>query len=273
MSENMTIIDFHTHAFPDTLAEKVIPMLEQKGSIKASLDGKISSLLTSMDRAGIAISIVSSIATRVSQFEPILNWSLSIASDRLIPFTSLHPKDPAILDRIEQIHDAHIAGIKLHPYYQDFSLDDESMFPVYEKIARLGLILLVHTGFDLVYGRKRLADPVKTVHIFDTFPSLKLVTSHLGAWQDWDEAEKHILGKPIYMDVSYTIEFIGEKRAKNFLLNHPKDFLLFGSDSPWGEQKGTIALLNKLELPQDLYEAICCKNAERLLKLTQDRVR
>ena len=34
------IIDFHTHAFPDDLSERVIKMLEDEGGIKAHLDGK-----------------------------------------------------------------------------------------------------------------------------------------------------------------------------------------------------------------------------------------
>ena len=49
----MRIIDFHAHAFPDALAERAMPALEEEGNIKAALDGKISSLLRSMDEAGI----------------------------------------------------------------------------------------------------------------------------------------------------------------------------------------------------------------------------
>jgi hypothetical protein len=47
------IIDFHTHAFPDELSERVIKMLEDEGGVKAHLGGNISSLLASMDKCGI----------------------------------------------------------------------------------------------------------------------------------------------------------------------------------------------------------------------------
>jgi hypothetical protein len=46
------IIDFHTHAFPDDLSGRVIKMLEDEGGVKAQLDGRISSLLSSMDACG-----------------------------------------------------------------------------------------------------------------------------------------------------------------------------------------------------------------------------
>ena len=36
----MLCIDFHAHAFPDALAETTIPFLEQKGSVRAALDGR-----------------------------------------------------------------------------------------------------------------------------------------------------------------------------------------------------------------------------------------
>ena len=87
------IIDFHTHAFPDKLADKAIKILEDEGGIKAQLDGKVSSLLTSMDRFDIEKSIVCSIATKPSQFDYILNWSKEIRSSQIIPFPPVHPRE------------------------------------------------------------------------------------------------------------------------------------------------------------------------------------
>jgi len=86
------IIDFHAHAFPDALAERAIAHLEKEGNAKAFLDGKVSSLLASMDSAGIERAVVCSIATKPEQFAPILKWSREIASQRIIPLPSVHPK-------------------------------------------------------------------------------------------------------------------------------------------------------------------------------------
>ena len=58
------VIDFHTHAFPDALADRAMGQLQARAGIRACLDGRVGSLLASMDRAGIDRSVVCCIATR-----------------------------------------------------------------------------------------------------------------------------------------------------------------------------------------------------------------
>ena len=102
----MRIVDFHTHAFPDKLAERAIPLLAEAAHCTACLDGKLASLLRSMDQAGIAQSVVLSIATKPEQFDPILRWSEGIASDRIVPFASIHPNDPDPVAKADRIRAA-----------------------------------------------------------------------------------------------------------------------------------------------------------------------
>ena len=263
------IIDFHTHAFPDKLAERAVQILLEEGQrmydVKAYLDGKVSSLLSSMHRCGIEKSVICSIATKPSQFEPILEWSKQIRSERIIPFPSLHPESDHALAQIRQIRDEGFKGIKFHPYYQNFELDEERLFPIYEEICRSGLIMVVHTGFDLAFERTRKGDPLKIVKVLDRFPSLKFVTTHLGAWEDWEAVEKHIMGRNIYMEISFSLDCMDRETARKIILNHPKDHLLFGTDSPWADQGEAIAQLKGLDLGQALEDLILRKNASRLL--------
>lgn len=265
----MEIIDFHTHAFPDAVAEKAIPFLEEKGGISAYLDGKVSSLLKSMDRAGIDKSVVCSIATKPAQFTPILEWSKSIASERLIPFPSLHPDDPAAVERVRIVKKEGFKGIKLHPYYQEFDMDEERMFPIYEKLEEYGLILVSHTGFDFAFPRVRKCEPKRIVKVLAKFPRLKLVTTHLGGWEDWEEVKKHLLGKPVYMEISFSLEFMEKEKAREILTMHPEEYLLFGTDSPWGNQEKTLESLLTLGIGQGRENLILSGNAKRLLGLQE----
>jgi predicted TIM-barrel fold metal-dependent hydrolase len=263
----MRVIDFHAHAFPDALAERAMPMLEAEGNVKAALDGKISSLLMSMDEAGIEVSVVQSIATKPKQFEPIVEWSKQIASDRLIPFPSVHPADPAAAEHVRRVHEEGFLGIKLHPYYQQFRLDEERVFPIYEEAGRRGLILFVHTGFDMAYPRDRLCDPERIVKVLNAFPDLLFVTTHLGAWEDWDEVRRLLLGRPIYMEASYSVHVMGKAQARDVMLNHPVDRLIFGSDSPWRGQRESIEDIRSLGLGDGIERAVFSENASRLLRL------
>ncbi|MBI5075890.1 MAG: amidohydrolase family protein [Nitrospirae bacterium] len=264
------IIDFHTHAFPDGLAERAVQALLEEGrkkyDVQAYLDGRISSLLASMDRSGIEKSVICSIATKPSQFDPIIKWSKQIMSDRIIPFPSLHPESPDAVQQVKQIKTEGFRGVKFHPYYQDFGIDEKRLFPIYEELQQQGLIVVMHTGFDLAFERDRRCDPEKILHLLEAFPELKLVATHLGAWEDWDEVERHLSGKKIYMEISFSLDCMPKETARRIILNHPKDHILFGSDSPWADQGKAIELLKSLELGQEMEDRILRGNALRLLE-------
>lgn len=262
----MNIIDFHTHAFPDNLAEKAIKNIEEKSGIKAFRDGTITSLLFSMDKNQIEKSVICSIATKPEQFESILKWSKKIRSERIIPFLSIHPSDNKFKEHIDIIKKEGFKGIKLHPYYQEFNLDEQRLSPIYETICKNELILISHTGYDFAFPLIKKADPEKIIRIKENFPQLKLVISHLGGWKEWDKVKKLLWDKKIYMEISYSLQFIDKKTASDIINSCSEEFVLFGSDSPWGDQGQTISLLKNLNLGERKEKLIFNKNALKLLK-------
>ena len=263
-----SVIDFHSHAFPDSLAPRAMErLLGEAPDVRAHLDGTVGSLLESMDANGIGRSVILNIATKPSQFEPILAWCGEIAGDRIVPFPSIHPDDPAACGRLRLIAAQGFKGVKLHPYYQDFVFDDERMFPLYEIMERVGLILLSHTGFDIAFPRERIADPPRIAAVHRRFPGLKLVASHMGAWEDWDAVEECLLGEEIYIDISYSLHLLPPERAKDLILGHRRGYVLFGTDSPWEDQGAALELFRGLELDPDTEEEILRRNAEALLGL------
>ena len=261
------IIDFHTHAFPDTLAASAMrALLDEAPGIVAHLDGTVGDLLRSMDAAGIERSVVCCIATKVKQFDPILQWCKAIRSDRLIPFPSVHPADPLRIEHIRQIGSEGFRGVKVHPFYQDFYAGDDSMAPFYKEVSRQGLMLVMHTGYDIAFPRQRRADPQTVLRLTQRFPEMRLVATHLGGWQQWDEVREYLLGRDIYMEISFGLEDFGPAVSREMLMRHPQDYLLFGTDSPWNDQGGTLALLEGLQLPPERLKRILSENAARLLE-------
>jgi predicted TIM-barrel fold metal-dependent hydrolase len=262
------VIDVHTHAFPDHLAARAMAHLQsQTDAVKAVLDGTVGALLRSMDGAGIDASVVASIATRPEQFEPILRWSAAIRSARIIPFPSVHPAAPEAAEQVRRIAAGGFRGIKLHPYYQQFTVDEPRLDPVYTVLAESGLVLLLHCGFDIAFPRDRVADPVRLRRVVERFPTLRLIAAHLGAWADWDEVERHLLGQPVYFDTSCSFEFMDRAQAERLLRRHPADRLLFGSDSPWVGQQRTIEDLRAFGLGNGVEARVLGENAAALLGL------
>lgn len=259
------IIDFHTHAFPDSVAATAIPVLAKEGNVTAHTRGTVDSLLASMDRAGIKSSVVCSIATRPAQFEPILAWSRAIQSPRLVSLPSIHPDDTDPAAKVFMIKDQNFPGIKMHPYYQNFVLDEERLTPLYEALSETGLMLVVHCGYDIAFPRIRRADPAQILTVKKRFPDLRLITTHFGGWDIWNEVEELLIGKEIFMEISFALTHLFPEQALRMLNNHPADYLLFGSDSPWDDQLEAIERLKKTNLNPKRLDHILGKNAVRLL--------
>ena len=259
------ITDFHCHAFPDPIAARAIPALAKEGNIPARTNGTVAGLLASMDQAHIARSVICSIATRPSQFQAILDWSLAIRSERIVPLASIHPDDPDLRERVRQIKAAGLVGIKMHPYYQDYFLAEERLTPLYQALSEAGLLLVVHCGYDIAYPRIKRADPAQILTLHQRFPDLQLVTTHFGAWQDWVDVEELLIGHKIYMEISFSLQYLKPDEATRLIKAHPAEYLLFGSDSPWAEQQDCLNQFNSLGLDAALCHQILHDNAEKLL--------
>lgn len=263
----MPIIDFHTHAFPDEIAEKAMAKLQEECIVKACLNGTLGALLKSMDQNNITKAVLCNIATKPEQFNPILKWSKKVRSDRIIPLPSIHPFDKEIKEHLRIIKEEGFIGIKMHPFYQNFSIDDENAFYIYESLIENDLLIVMHCGYDISFPEWDIASPQRIIRVINKFPEVKFVTTHLGAWKQWDEVEKLIIGKKIYMEISFSFGWLPDEKIREFILKHPSDFILFGTDSPWADQGKEIENLKKLAFPEQLLNKILYINAETLLKI------
>jgi predicted TIM-barrel fold metal-dependent hydrolase len=265
---NEGIIDFHAHAFPDELAPRAMKkLMSESPGVKAFLDGTIKSLTESMERNDISKSVICCIATTPEQFTPIFNWCKKAQADNVIMLPSIHPADTKWKERISLIKEAGFKGIKMHPYYQNYFLDEERILPIYEELEQNDLMVTAHTGYDIAFPNDDRANCRRILRIAEMFPQLKFIATHLGAWQQWDDVEKMLAGKHIYMELSWSLEYLPPERAKRIILAHPADCVLFGTDSPWTDQGKTLSLLKNLKLPKALEIKILRDNAMALLAL------
>ncbi len=266
----INITDFHTHAFPDALASRALASLINRSVIarpRARHDGTVAGLLGSMDAAVIARSVVCSIATAPKQFGPILKWSRSIASERIIPFASVHPMDDDIEGRVRQIKDCGIAGVKLHPQHQGFDVMDDRAQAIYAAVEDADLILVIHCGLDFAFeGDDNRAHPRKIRSVHETFPSIRLIATHMGGWRQWESALDQLAGTDVYFETSFSVGKALDALMSEFFRRHSPDRILFGSDSPWTDQRPSIAALRRV-LGDDpkLLGQVLSENAQQLL--------
>jgi len=265
------VIDIHTHAFPDDLAPRAIEALNSgvPPESYAVLDGTLGDLLRSMDRAGIERSVLTNIATAPKQVDSILEWSLSIAGERIIPFASVHPGGADVAADVRKIAESGLRGVKMHPQYQEFAIDEERMWPFYEAMSDAGLVLLFHAGRDIAFPPEDdRAAPRRILRVHQAFPDLPIVAAHLGGWMMWQEVAETLAGTDVYLDTSYTFHQPDESGAMaDILRRHPVERIAFGTDSPWRDQAADLARVREVFPDEPAQELVLHGNAERLLGL------
>ncbi len=264
----MDIIDFHTHTFPDDLADRAIASLKANSPESINhTDGTLSGLLQSMENCGIKHSVVLPVATKPSQI-PVINGNcLRLRSKHITAFGALHPQTPNLEQEIAFLKENNIPGIKFHPEYQNFYVDDNALFPIYEQLSAAGLIVVFHAGKDPgpFTCDHALPSSLKTVH--KNFPSLRIVAAHMGGWKLWDEVERHLCGLPVFLDTSAVSDNISEEQFKRILNKHGADNILFGTDSPWFDQCQMTKWINSIDLSDSVKSRIFYENGRRLLTL------
>lgn len=268
----MMYIDFHTHAFADKIAERAISVLTEnaeKCSMKPVTNGTAGDLQKKLESCGISKAVVLPIATKPTQQTVINNWAAEIKGDFFCPFGSIHPLAEDWEEELERIKALGLYGVKFHPDYQNFMIEDEDMLPKYRKIAELGLPVTFHSGYDPVSPDLFHCRPKAAAEVFDKVPGLTMILAHGGGMRAWDEVEKYLAGKPgsLYFDVSVIASEIPRDQLLRIIRKHGADRILFASDCPWDMPSNEINMINELPLSDEEKELIFRENAARLLKL------
>ena len=265
----MRYFDFHTHAFTDALAERAVSGLSDTSGITPATNGTVAGLRRKMAENGIDRALLLPVATKPSQQTTINNWATEIMGDGLYCCGTVHPDAEDAVHEAERIKSLGLCGVKFHSEYQKFAPDEERMFPVYEKIAELGLIAVFHGGWDPYSEDVIRATPQSFAALAEAFPHLTIVAAHLGGLGMWDDVERYTAGKyeNLWFDVGVISRYIEDEQLLRIIRKQGADKVLFGSDCPWDDPANEIAMINRLPLTEKEKELIFRENAERLLKL------
>ena len=262
------LIDFHTHCFPEKIASKAIEKLSfASGGLKPHTDGTLSGLKNSMKKNGVDISVALSIATNATQQKNVNDFAAEVnKEENIVAFGSVFPFAEDALLELERIKAMGLCGVKLHPDYQGFSVDDERLKPIYKKISSLGLITIFHAGFDYGFPPPYGATPEKMKKALNWFDS-PVIAAHWGGVSCGEEVLSHLAGLDIYFDTSFGYGTMPKYYAEKIIEKHGTKKILFGTDTPWHTAKMEMRLLNSLDLSSDDLDRITHKNAIKLLNL------
>lgn len=264
------IVDFHTHTFPDKVAPKAIGKLAVISGITPYTDGTVADTLASQGKTGVDVCVCLNIATAPGQEHTINNTAAAICEEHeghLVAFGSVHPESPNVLEELARIKELKLPGVKLHPDYQNFMVDESRMDPIYDTLAQLEIPTVFHSGWDCYSPDKVHCPPELAAKVAKRHPKLKMILAHFGGLRRWEDVLDHVAGIPnVYMDTAMAATYaLPYDLAGKILAKHPLENILLGSDCPWEDPTKSIAWVEGLPVSDDQKEAILGGNALRLL--------
>lgn len=278
------IIDVHAHTFPDKIAAAAIDKLKHAGRIMPFSDGTVQGLKNSMQAAGIDYSVVLPVATNPVKVRSMNDVSLQMdGKDGLIYFGCMHPDCEYWREELERIADKGLKGIKIHPVYQGVDIDDERFVRILTHAGELGLKVIMHAGDDIGFPGSVRCSPEMIVRALKKAGPVELILAHMGGWRNWQAVERLLPQENVYIDTAFSLgqitpltedAYSEEERqlltAEEFcclVRAFGSERVLFGTDSPWTDQKKSVEDILSLSLTEKEKEKILGKNAERLLKI------
>ena len=266
------IIDFHTHIFPDKIADKTISLLSEKGGIPPFSDGTVDGLVKKMEEANVDISITLPVLTKPTQFDSVnkfaieINRAFSNTRRRLISFGGIHPACDNIKEKMLYLKNNGFLGVKLHPDYQETYINDDGYVKIMEAAKEYDLIVITHSGVDGAYRHMPVrCTPERAIELMRKVPYDKFVLAHYGANEMFEEVLDKLCGKNVYFDTAYILRFVSKDMFKKILEKHGVEKILFASDSPWSDIRHDVEILRGFSLDKNTEEKIFYRNAKKLL--------
>jgi len=187
---------------------------------------------------------------------------------RLVPFGTVNPKLPDWAEDLRRCHeDYRMPGIRLHPNYHGYTLDDPVFGELLARADERGLVvqLVVRMDDDRVrHPLMQVADvDVKPLaDLVAARPKLRLVLLNALRTLRSDVLVQLAAAGNVYFEISM-LEGIGG--VAKLLTTLSPERVLFGSHLPFFNLESAVLKMRESELTPKQSEAIYSGNAEKLL--------
>jgi predicted TIM-barrel fold metal-dependent hydrolase len=179
--------------------------------------------------------------------------------DRIIQFYWANPKDPAVMDLIENNYQQwNYSGVKLQQMFSDFDTDQESMHQISEFCASKDMPLFIH-----LFTKQHVK---QFVNLVKAHPTTKYIVGHLIGYEYFAKKIRNI---PNYwFDISPPM-LVPDKWVHDALSVYGSGRLILGSDTPFGKDglKNNIARVLDLQCTANDKDLILGGNMQDLLNL------
>ena len=261
----MKIIDIHTHIYPDAIARKATDSIRDFYQLDGGgMDGSVQMLRSRGAEAGISHFVVLPVSNSPKRVRHINEFLLeqSKIHDDFTGFGTLHAEMDGLLEETDWILQNGLKGIKMHPDSQQFCIDDERLFPVYDLLQDK-IPVMLHMG-DLRYN---FSHPARLRRVMDLFPRLKVIAAHFGGYSMFSTARELLEDKNCIFDISSAMMFMQPGEAEQYIRHYGAERMAYGTDYPLWDPVDEVRRFRQLDLTGAEFDQIAHKTAERILKL------
>ena len=232
-----------------------------------SLNGSVDDLIKDGNKVGVVHYLVHSVATTPKQVKSInefISEEVKAHPDLFTGFGTLHPDSEDIEADLDHLIELGLKGVKVHPDFQQFALNEEKAFKMGEAIDERGLPIMIHCG-DFRY---EYSNPEQLKPFLEKFPNMLVIGAHFAGWSMWEEATKELAGTPnLVVDLSSSLYALSPETARELIHAYGADRVLWATDFPMWESESEMAMFDKIDLSDEERNMILYENAAKLLGL------
>ena len=258
------IIDCHCHIYPDKIARRAVDGISKFYDLPMCYDGKSSTLIEESSKVGVCHNVIFSVATTPLQVRSINSFIANCVKEGQGRFTglgSLHPDTENVDEEIENIKKLGLKGVKLHPDFQEFRINDKRLFPIYETCSEAGLPLLLHTG-DYRYD---FSNPERMADVLSKFSELTVIGAHFGGWSVWDKATELLTEfDNFYVDTCSSFQWLDKEKTVEIIKRYGAHKILFATDFPMWSYEKEYDYFMSLDISDEDRHKILYENAVKL---------
>jgi len=256
------IIDAHCHIYPQKIAAKAVTAIGTFYGIKMAEDGTAAALIAEGAAIGVEKYVVHSTATTVHQVRSINEYIYGemLSHPEFIGFMTLHNEmtDEAIEEEVELALSRGMKGVKLHPDFQRFNIDDaENIY----RVTAGKLPVLLHMG-DRRYD---FSSPERLRKMALKYPEQIFIGAHFGGYSVWDKVGCLKDLPNVRFDTSSSLFALDKQRAADMIREFGHERYFFGTDFPMWRSDEELKRFLALPLTEEEREDILYRNAAKLL--------
>ena len=187
----------------------------------------------------------------------------------LLPFGSINPMLPDWEEDLRRcIEEFHMPGIRLHPNYHGYTLENPAFIRLLQLAKERSLIVqltLLMEDERMMHPRLRVppVDPKPLLKVVPSIPGLRLILLNALSTLRGDTLYQLLKSGEVYVEISM-LEGVGG--LDNILKTVPINRILFGSHAPYFYFESAALKLKESFITMDQKTAICISNAKTILK-------